>query len=98
MKFVCVNTNRVMEKFRSLKAVPLHNGNRRPSIPLVHAVDMKEIHENMSLIQIAIHYNTYEWQICGDLEVIGLSFRVELSSMAVLVVFGTIEQHRAVTQ
>ena len=56
----------------SLKAVLLHNGNKRPSIPLAHAVDMKETYESMSLILNAISYDTYKWQICGDLKVIGL--------------------------
>ena len=34
----------------SLKAVLLHNGNRHPSVSLVHAVNMKESYETMKLI------------------------------------------------
>jgi hypothetical protein len=33
----------------SLKLVPLHNGNRFPSIPLAHAANMKESYESMKL-------------------------------------------------
>lgn len=33
---------------KSLKAVLLHNGNTKSSIPLSHAVDMKETYESMS--------------------------------------------------
>lgn len=56
----------------SLKAVLLHNGNKRPSIPLAHAVGMKETYESMSQILNSINYDAYKWQICGDLKVIGL--------------------------
>ena len=31
----------------SLKEVPLHNGNRFPSLPLAHAANMKESYESM---------------------------------------------------
>jgi hypothetical protein len=34
----------------SLRTVLLHNGNVFPSVPLVHAVDMKESYENMKLL------------------------------------------------
>jgi hypothetical protein len=40
----------------SLKAVLLHNGNKYPSVPLAHAVNMKESHENMKLLLEKIHY------------------------------------------
>lgn len=33
----------------SLKAVLLHNGNAKPSIPVVYAVDMKETYTNLSV-------------------------------------------------
>lgn len=56
----------------SLKAVLLHNGNKKPSIPVAHAVDMKESYQSMSLILDSIKYKNYRWQLCGDLKVIGL--------------------------
>lgn len=34
----------------SLKALLLHNGNERPSIPVAHTVDMKESRESMQSI------------------------------------------------
>jgi hypothetical protein len=40
----------------SLKAVLLHNGNKYPSVPLAHTVNMKESYENMKLLLEKIHY------------------------------------------
>ena len=45
----------------SLKAVLLHSGNTKPSIP----VAMKETYENMSVILKAVNYNEDGWEICG---------------------------------
>ncbi|XP_076043843.1 uncharacterized protein LOC143026937 [Oratosquilla oratoria] len=57
---------------RSLKAVLLHNGNKKPSIPVGHSVHMKECYENMHVLLNAIKYTNYRWKICGDLKVIGM--------------------------
>ena len=57
---------------RSLKAVLLHNGNVKPSIPIAHSVHLKESYENMKLLLQCINYQTHQWHICGDLKVIGL--------------------------
>lgn len=56
----------------SLKAVLLHNGGEKHSIPIAHAVEMKESYESMSRIFQSVEYDKYKWQICGDLKVIGL--------------------------
>lgn len=56
----------------SLKAVLLHNGNEKPSIPIAHAVDMKETYESMALILEVINYNKYKWKICPDLKVLSI--------------------------
>lgn len=56
----------------SLKAVLLHNGNKLPSIPIAHAVHMKENYSNMNLLLDSIQYKKYEWPICGDLKVIAI--------------------------
>jgi hypothetical protein len=40
----------------SLKAVPLHDVNKYPSVPLAHALNMKESYENMKLLLEKIHY------------------------------------------
>ena len=56
----------------SLKAVLLHNGNQYPSIPIGHAVHLKETYSNLQMLLGKIKYNDHGWQICGDLKVIGL--------------------------
>lgn len=56
----------------SLKAVLLHNGNIKPSIPVAHSTSMRESYDNMKIILNALQYDKYQWSICGDLKVIGL--------------------------
>ena len=56
----------------SLKAVPLHNGNTLPSIPVVHSMHNEESYENMKIRMEVINYDKFKWQICGDLKVIAL--------------------------
>lgn len=56
----------------SLKAALIHNGNKQPSIPLAHAIGMKESHESMKTLLELIKYDEHNWYICGDLKVIGL--------------------------
>jgi hypothetical protein len=43
----------------SLKVVLLHNENKYPSVPLAHAVNMKESCENMKLLLEKIHYEKF---------------------------------------
>ena len=57
---------------RSLKGVLLHNGNKYPSIPIAHSVHLKESYDNMELLLEAIKYSEYQWNLCGDIKVIGL--------------------------
>lgn len=56
----------------SLKAVLLHQGNQKPSIPLVHAVNMKETYDSMALLFNLINYNQHNWKICSDLKVVAM--------------------------
>ena len=56
----------------SLKAILLHNGNTYPSVPLFHAVNMKETYESMKQILEAVSYEEHKWSICADFKVIGL--------------------------
>lgn len=56
----------------SLKAILLHNGNIYPTVPLLHAVNMKETYESMKEILTALNYNKYCWNICADFKVIGI--------------------------
>lgn len=58
----------------SLKAVFLHNGNMLPSIPVGHAVHMKETYDDMKLRLDCTNYEKYKWQLCGDLNVIAILF------------------------
>jgi hypothetical protein len=62
----------------SLKAALLHNGNKYLSVPLPHAVNMKESYENTKLLLEKIHYEKYKWNICGDLKVIALLLGLQL--------------------
>ena len=56
----------------SLKAVLLHNGNVLPSIPVGHAVHLKETYDNMKQLLRCIKYEQHQWQLCGDLKVVAL--------------------------
>lgn len=56
----------------SLKAVLLHNGNEKPSVPLAHSVDLDESYDNLKDILKAIKYDKYQWQICCDLKVVNI--------------------------
>lgn len=57
---------------RSLKAVLLHNGNVKPSIPVAHSVHLTESYQNMKVLLEAIKYRSHNWNLCGDLKVIGM--------------------------
>ena len=56
----------------SLKAVLLHNGNVLPSIPVGHAIHMKETYENMKELLRCIKYEQHQWHLSGDLKVVAL--------------------------
>lgn len=62
----------------SLKVVLLHNGNLYPSVPIGHAVHMKETYENMQLLLNHIEYSKYNWNICGDLKVVAILLGLQL--------------------
>lgn len=62
----------------SLKAVLLHNGNIKPSIPVAHATQLKENYETMKLLLNILEYHKYCWKICGDLKVISLILGLQL--------------------
>ncbi|GBL77771.1 hypothetical protein AVEN_210980-1 [Araneus ventricosus] len=62
----------------SLKAVLLNNGNALPSIPVAHAVYMKETYHNLKQLLEIIKYSKYGWQICADLKVVSLLMGLQL--------------------
>jgi len=62
----------------SLKAVLLHNGNKKPSVPVAHAVGLKETYESMEKILKLTHYADHKWNLCGDLKVVALLLGLQL--------------------
>jgi hypothetical protein len=54
----------------SLKPVLLHKGNKCTSIPLAHAVHMKETYENLQVLLQTIRSEEHRWNICAVLKVI----------------------------
>jgi hypothetical protein len=62
----------------SLKSVLLYNGNRLASIPIGHAVHMKESYANMTVLLDSIKYAEHKWKICGDLKVIAILLGMQL--------------------
>jgi hypothetical protein len=62
----------------SLKAVLLHNGNLLPSLPIGHAVGLKESYETMQLLLKSVEYERYLWYICADLKVVALLTGLQL--------------------
>ena len=56
----------------SLKAVLVHNGNKLPSIPVGHAVGMKETYENVKQLLSDIKYDDHKWKICCDLKMVAI--------------------------
>jgi len=62
----------------SLKVVLLHNGNKFPSVPLVHAANTKESYESMKLLLGKINYGEFKWKLRGDLNVVALLLGMQL--------------------
>ena len=53
-----------------MKAVLLHKGNVKPSIPTGHSVDLRETYDNMDILLQAIQYEAHQWYISADLKFI----------------------------
>jgi len=58
--------------------VLLHNGSRFPSVPLVHAANMKESYKSIKLLLGKIKYDEFNWKLCGDLKVVALLLRMQI--------------------
>lgn len=56
----------------SLKAVLLHIGNEKPSIPVGHSVRLKETYDNLRYLLKCIKYDQHKWHICADFKVIAI--------------------------
>lgn len=56
----------------SIKAVLLHNGNEKPSIPVAFVTGMKEEYSTMKEILDLIQYNKFNFNIVADFKVIAI--------------------------
>lgn len=57
---------------RSLKAILLHNTNVLAPIPIAYSTVLKESYENVKIVLDKIKYSEHNWQLCGDLKIIGI--------------------------
>lgn len=64
----------------ALKAVLLHNGNMKPSVPVGYLVNLKENYETMKFLLEKLKYNdpSRRWKICGDLKIVALLMGLQL--------------------
>jgi hypothetical protein len=62
----------------SLKAVLLHNGNQKPSVPVAHAAGLKETYESMETLLKLIRFADHQWNLCSDLKVVALLLGLQL--------------------
>ena len=83
----------------SLKAVLLHNGNKKPSVPIADSTKTKETYEKMKQLLACIRYDTHQWRVFGDLKVIGLllGLQIDILSTCISYICGTVGQMRHIT-
>ena len=62
----------------SLKAVLLHNGNEKPSIPVAQATGLNETYESMDVLLRLTKYKDHTWNICGDVKIVSLLLVLQL--------------------
>ena len=63
----------------SLKAVLLHNGSIKPSIPVGYSILRKETYNTIKILLDLLEYPKYTWKICSDLKVVSLLLGLQLS-------------------
>jgi len=56
----------------SLKAVLLHNSNKKKSVPIAHGSNINETYDDLSNVLLKIQYEKHCWNICADLKVVGI--------------------------
>ena len=57
---------------RSLKAVLLHKGNIKPSVPIAHCKQLNESYESTKILLDAIQCNNNKWYLCGNPRIIDI--------------------------
>ena len=62
----------------SLKAVLLHNGNIKLSIPVGYSILRKETYDTIKILLDILEYSKYNWKICRDLYVLSLLLGLQL--------------------
>ena len=62
----------------SLKAVLLHNGNIKPSIPMGYSNLRKETYNTMKILLDLLEYPNYIWKICSDLKAVSFLLGLQL--------------------
>ena len=62
----------------SLKAVLLHNGNIKPSVPVGYSILKKETYNTMKTFLDLLEYPKHNWKICSDLKVASLLLGLQL--------------------
>ena len=62
----------------SLKAVLLHDGNIKPSIPIGYSILRKETYNTMKILFDLLEYPKYTWKICSDLKAVSLLLGLRL--------------------
>ena len=62
----------------SLKAMLLHNGNIKPSIPVGYSILRKETYDTIKILLDILEYPKYNWKICSDLKVLSLLLGLQL--------------------
>ena len=62
----------------SLKAVLLHNGSHKPSIPVGHSTSRKETYNTMKVLLEQLISSKYTWKICANLKVVSLFLGLQL--------------------
>lgn len=56
----------------SLKAVLLHKGNTKPSVPIGYGKYLKETYDSMKQLLYHIRYNEHRWKVCCDLKMVAI--------------------------
>ena len=84
----------------NLKAVLLHNGNIKQSIPVGCSILRKETYHTMKILLDILKHPKYNWKICSDLKVVSLLLGLQLGTQSICAfcVYGTVGKIAVTTQ